>query len=722
MKSAFPSFNMNHKAIVPTPKKLQYSEGNALKPNGQVPFIRLIFATTPPGLQEIAAIIGAELTEMFGSVVTDDEDTPIALTFRFSLDDSLPHSSPEAYRLIVGDEIRVHANAFPGFLYAIATLRQLISKSEAGKMELSPCEVYDYPDIEFRCSARWLVELEGSRMMFDWGDGRENMLERYRQKIDFCMRFKINMAFFEGFEWRTDKYPKYCEDMRLLNSYAAARNVRLEFGGYTVGFGGFPGHELEGIRGLGGEYNRRSYPNGEIYACGKVPDAPFDSTRASITSDFMLKGNCRSNEALNNLKAEDLEDYVRKLEPRVLYLHNEDIATYAELVEMWSNRCPECKRRWANDEISVQDGVAGAIADGFERLYQVIASVNNPNTGYDGGRDCLVIFVSPTYGTIYDDDDTWDKICDLWVAISEGLNHSSQIMLGMREQFFRGDRPTLRLKELHDRLNNEGHGHGLFVFSVGGANLHTNSALFTAHPRLNHFFEGGRCIFNFNGGIFAGPQEIYNAEYAWNLRSPYGIDTASNLEDAKTIHLNRAVKLEYLKDDQLLKRACDLYYGEAGSIMVRFYTQRDEDHNYPAAMCYLLFQRLFKKSYVEHDRVAVERQWSGIEKQTIQALELIDEAILVVGSHSNVHSELKYLRESLVFGGKAAGIVTKVFSSTPDWLELEGEVKRLRVFVVANRPRHFTSSSEGEMNLWTGYLDGLSAFIGKWTSGATQAV
>ena len=269
---------------------------------------------------------------------------------------------------------------------------------------------------------------------------------------------------------------------------------------------------------------------------------------------------------------------------------------------------------------------------------------------------------------------------------------------------------------MHDRLNNEGHGHGLFVFSVCGADLHTNSTLFTAHPRLNHFFEGGRCIFNIDGGFFAGPQEIYNAEYAWNLRSPYGIDTATNLEEAKTSHLNRAVKLGYLKDDQLLKRACDLYYGQAGSILVNFYTQRDENNNYPAVMCYLLFQRLFLKSYAEHDRGVVERQWSGIGKQTIKALELIDEAILVLGSHSNVHSELNHLRESLVFGGKAAGIVTQVFSATPDWPWIEKEIKKLHDFVVLNRPRHFTSSFEGEMNLWTSYLDGLSAFIGKWPS------
>ena len=344
---------MNYKAIVPSPKKLKYSEGNLLRPTGNVPVIRLIFATNPPGLREIATIIGSEITEMFGAVVMTDESNPVDLTLRFSLEDALRHSSPEAYRLIIGEEVRVHVNAFPGFLYAIATLRQLISRSTSGKIELSPCEVYDYPDIEFRCAARWLVELEESRMMYDWGDGRENMLERYREKIDFCMRFKINMAFFEGFEWKTDKYPEYSEDMRLLSSYAAARNVRLEFGGYTVGFGGYPGHPLEGIRGLGGEFNPRSYLNGEIYACGKVPDAPFDPTRASIISDFMRKGNCRSNEALNKLKAEELEDYVRKLESRVLYLHNEDIATYAELVEMWSKRCPECKTRWANDDISV---------------------------------------------------------------------------------------------------------------------------------------------------------------------------------------------------------------------------------------------------------------------------------------------------------------------------------------------------------------------------------
>lgn len=695
-------------SIIPSPKEIALHGGVQVSRTSCAVY-RIVVCDPKPEVSRSAAIIAAELEEVGGEVI-EDENVTVDFTVELIVTGHLSNSSPEAYRLMIGDTIRMEANAPAGLLYAMATLRQLLARSPSGAVSLPRCQIYDYPDIEYRCAARWLVELEGSRMMYDWGDGREKMLERYRRKIDFCMRYKINMAFFEGFEWRTDKYPQYVEDIRTLNHYAAERNVMLEFGGHGIGFGGFPGHTLEGLKGLGG-YNRYSYPDGEIYSCGRVPGVDFDRFRPSITSDAMHNGTCRSNDALNALKQKELAEYVRLLEPRVLYIHNEDIAAYSEFAEMWQHRCPACRRRWPNDAIASEDGAAGAIGHGLQCLYEGISSVRNADTGYHGERDCLVIFASPTYGAMEDKDDIWDGISDFWTVVSRVMKNSSRILFCVREQFYREDGNTLRIRELADRLQREGGNHGLFGFIVSGADLYSDAALFTAAPRMNHFFAGARALFNFNGGLFASPQEIYNAEYAWNLRSPYGTDEAENCQEARALYFRRVRKLELIDQDPLLERACQLCYGEAAGEMVAFYTLRDEDCRYPATILFALFRTFFRRRYRDYNREEQERRWKGIHLQTQRAIRLIEVALQRDLPSPEVKEELVYLRTNLLAGSKVTAVVAGIWGLSPDWTAIRQQIEVLRDWIVETCPDDFTSRFEGEMSLWPGYLDKLLRFI-----------
>jgi hypothetical protein len=695
-------------AIVPLPKLIQVLEGKHLTSRNNKPSFRVNFAERPAEFTRRLDVFSEELIDLSGGTITENHDEAVDFDVTINLHKKLPNPSREAYRLIITDTIQISANDYPGMLYAVATLRQLLARNQAGQIEFPHCEIYDYPDIEFRGAARWLVELEGTRMMYDWGDGREKVLERYRRKVDFCMRHKINMAFFDGFEWKTDKYPQYVDDIRSLNNYAAARNVRLEFGGHGIGFGGFPGHTLEGIKGLG-DYNRRSYPDGEIYECGRITGASFNPHFPSVTSNAMRNGTCRSNDDLNELKKAELENYVRQLEPGVLYIHNEDISQYAELEQMWLNRCPDCRARWPEDNVASPNGAAGAIAYGMQCLYEGIASVKNPNSGYDGERDCQIIFASPAYGTFSEDDPTWQHISDFWVAVSKELGHS-QIMFCVREQFYQMNNNTLRIKQLSERMQREGGGHGLFVFVVSGADLYTNSALFAATSRLNHFFDGARAIFNFNGGLFAAPQEIYNSEYAWNLHSQFGIDKATGYNKAKEKYLSRSANLEYPETDFLLKRACELCYGDAAAEMMQFYLCRDEDNNFPAALFFQLFRRLFQKEFAQHNRAQQELKWQGIYQQTTQAITYIDAALERTLPRPEVREELLYLRSCLIFGKAITHVVADIFSATPDWKNIKNDLSELRR-LATTYPQDFTSSYEGEMNLWNGYIEELYSFI-----------
>lgn len=709
-----PMKNPNLPEVLPTPKEIISAEGGALRSQagstpGVAPVFRLLFPDDVAEIVRCAPVIAEELRDMSGATIVEDENAVADFTVSLTIEE-LPHSSSEAYRLVVGDSIEMCANAAPGLLYATATLRQLLQRNAAGEAGFYRCEIFDYPDIEYRCAACWLVDLESRRMMYDWGDGREKMLERYRRKIDFCLRHKINVAFFDGCMWQLDKYPQYAADVRVLNAYARARNVRLEFGGHGIGYAGFPGHPLQGAKGLGG-YNRRSYPNGEIYDCGKIPGAAFDQQRASVTSDAMRNGTCRSNEALNRLKQKELAEYVAALEPGVLYIHHEDIFTYDEFEQMWLNRCASCRERWPDDAIASSNGAAAAIAHGFRWLYDGVASVKNPASGYDGARDCTIIFASPNYGTCYEDDAGWEKICAYWVAISRELGAARQPLFCMREQFFNFDDNRLRLRELAERMRREGGGHGLFVLNVSGADLYANSAHFVATPRLNHFFEGARALFNFNGGLFSAPQEIYNAEYSWNLHSPFGIDEADDYESALSLYKNRYEKAEYSRPDALLQRACEICYGAAAPDMMRFYELRDDDNNFPAAMLFLLFRNLFNESYADHDRARQEKQWTGIQEQTVQAIAVVEAALRHTFPRPEARKEVEYLRACLIFGDKISALVADVFGESPDWKALEARIQELQKFVATNYPHDFTSPDEGDMSLWPKHLEQLLEFI-----------
>ncbi len=619
--------------------------------------------------------------------------------------------SGEAYRLSVTDEIGIESPTDAGILYGIASLVQLRRSNAKGGMAFPKCEIEDYPDVPYRFASRWLIELECARMAYDWGDGRENLLERYRKKIDFCMRYKINAAFFEGFEWKTDKYPGYIDDIKGLNLYARSRNVRLTFGGHVIGYGGVPGHTMAGAKGLGG-FNRVSYPDGAIYDCGRTPGG-FNPFQPSVSSDTMRNGTCRSNDALNRLKQLEIADYVRQVEPGVLYLHSEDISMYEEFRQMWLHRCEACRHRWPSDEIASREGAAGAIAHGFQSIYDGIASVRNPETGFNGTRDCLVVFVSPTYGKYHESDADWGEISDFWTTISKELGNRERILFGVREQFWSEDGKTKRIPALAERLIAEGGGHGLFAFAVGGADLFKNSALFSAAPRLNHFYQGAAGIFNFNGGLFASAQEIYNSEYTWNLFSPFGRDEAGDRESAIVLYRKRSEEMVHLPEDRLLRMALRLCYEDAAPVMEAFYALRDEENHFPLAIPYRLCRLLFSKRFEEHDRVKQERQWRGLNKVTVRAGELVDRALEYPLFESFFTEELRYLKGCLAFGARFSEVVAEVFAATSDFNALHHRIEELRNFVCEGYPSDFTSVDDGEMNLWPTYLDRLDAFIGE---------
>ena len=144
-----------------------------------------------------------------------------------------PQETGQAYVIktdLQGQRVLLFGSAPLGVLYAATTLVQLWTLDDGG-LAVPEVEVRDYPDFKYRAAADWLMRAELNRWGYDWGDGRNAYMERIKRKLDFCLRFKINMVFFDGFGWTAEKTPGYGAMMRELNSYARKRGIKLVYAG-----------------------------------------------------------------------------------------------------------------------------------------------------------------------------------------------------------------------------------------------------------------------------------------------------------------------------------------------------------------------------------------------------------------------------------------------------------------------------------------------------------
>src|SRR5947208_2900037 len=83
---------------------------------------------------------------------------------------------------------------------------------------------------------------------------------------------------------------------------------------------------------------------------------------ALACTDPSITGSCRGNEELNRLKAEELREFIRAVQPGAVYIHHEDFGGYDGTQAVWRLRAPRCRRRWPNDDLSAPDGGAGGLA------------------------------------------------------------------------------------------------------------------------------------------------------------------------------------------------------------------------------------------------------------------------------------------------------------------------------------------------------------------------
>lgn len=383
--------------------------------------------------------------------------------------------------------------------YALFTLEQLIEAGPDGaSADLSAAHVVDRPDFAWR-GISWGLWLECGVWSYDFGDGLAAFKRRALRALDLAFLNKLNLINVDGLGWNPERFPGYGALMRELAAAARLRGIRLLYTGYGAGYGAGPLHDGPVFR------NRRAYPDGEIYSCGYAPGAHREAA---------TYGTCLSNPDLLRLKQQNLREFVRSTHPGALYIHNQD--SCAIEATGWENRCPECRRRWPNDDLCAPVGMAGAFAALYDALAEAVHSVRDDDAGYDAARDCDCIFISPGYGWYDLNDEKWDRLRKYWVAVSRAMQRLPGVQIGLREQFHRDDTKALRIEQLADDLRRDGRGHGIAVAAFAGADGFCNGLLYTGTPAFSRCYKGACTVLHAAcGHAYQEPLALLCAEYAW---------------------------------------------------------------------------------------------------------------------------------------------------------------------------------------------------------------
>ncbi len=554
-----------------------------------------------------------------------------------------------------GEPVILCAASEQGCLYAVSTLLQILRVKD-DQIILGSQVIADYPDFKYRGNC-WLIMAECGIWSYDRGDGVDGYRKRANEKLDMCVRYKVNTILFDGLGWATDKFPGYADLMQEINKEARLRGIHLMYVGYGSGYGAagrglYKGKVFQ---------NRRSYPDGEEYPClGGV----------GMTDDAKLlgrfSGTCLTNIELMRLKCGELKQFVEEVQPGAMYIHNLDNDRVSK--DMWLLRCPDCRKRWPSDELDTADGMAGAYADFYDQLAECIKSVKRP--GYDADRDCVLYMVSPGYTMPNHSDEDWQTALSYWPAVSRFMKHKHNVSFMFREQFYNHDTNTLRCAQMRDALDSEGQGHEFGIIYFYGADGFHNDQLLLPTPSSYYIFKGADAVIAASGHAYQEPMQLLNAEYLWNSENSafYNLENRpTNYTDFFQLYLDMmeaGIRPEELYGNEgFLGVACKKLYGEiAGPVMAEVFALHGE-HNEPlvpfisnkdlGAGGFNPFAQLaYGVELSLQDVLKTKTKLCEIYNITTHAQNLVTDLLVKFNVNDSVWTEIEWYKESLEIGAR----------------------------------------------------------------------
>jgi len=666
-----PNINSGFQRIIPTPQSAVLTGLPARILTRDTKYSVYLKGTVGEKLKFAAEFLCREALQEFGlQLVTSellDENAITICNDYTQLNDRLDADSLQVFKneigldqgyiikSIPGEPVILCAASEQGCIHAVSSLLQLF-RAEDDRIILDSQVIADYPDFKYRGNC-WLIMAECGIWSYDRGDGIEGYCKRIIEKLDMCVRYKVNTILFDGIGWAVDRFPGYTDLMCEINRAARLRGIHLMYVGYGSGYGAagrglYKGKVFQ---------NRKSYPDGEEYPClGGV----------GMTDDAKLlgrfSGTCLTNTELMRLKCEELKQFVEQVQPGAMYIHNLDNDRVSK--DMWLLRCTECRKHWPSDDLDTADGMAGAYADFYDQLAGCIKSVKKP--GYDADRDCVLYMVSPGYTMPNHSDEDWQTALSYWPSVSRFMKHKHNVSFMFREQFHNHDTNNLRCKQMREALDSEGQGHEFGIIYFYGADGFHNDQLLLPTPSSYYIFKGADAVIAASGHAYQEPMQLLNAEYLWNSESSafYNLENRP-MNYASFFQLYLDMMEAGLRPEELygsegfLGVACRKLYGEiAGPVMAKVFALHGE-HNEPpvpfvsnkdigAGGFNPFAQLVYGVELSLSDILKTKTKLHEIYDVTAQARDLVGDLLVKLSSSDLVWTEIKWYKESLETGAR----------------------------------------------------------------------
>lgn len=707
--------------IVPEPKKIVFHQGDLGIPIGPEEACLLMS-------DEEARIPAGLIAERFKARIVSGEQAhgvhiQVNIVKDFAFARKLPADRRvEAYHLEISKNgMELSALTAEGLLRGAATLFQ-ITRRKNGRMIAPYTVINDWPNFRYRCGSDWLLNVEANRWAYDWGDGRDAFLKRIKRKLDFCFEHKINMVWFDGFGWNTERFPGYASLMRECTRYARRLGIKLVFAGYGGGYGtAYQAGEIYRCGYFGNVYrNRRPYPDGEEYEC-----CGFSSKDGS-----RRYGTCLSNEQLKSAKIEEMKRFVAEVNPGFMYIHDIDAAGWLSVKVAWKHRCGECRKHWPSDELSGADGQAGAYASWFRQVRRELSAL--PATDdYSPARDLVLIFISPLY-THYNEsgpENLWELEMQYFDDLSRLIGPEHGIEFGLREQFYyAGNRK--KIHGLRDMLEQNGNGHGIHVISFGGGDNYTSDDLTNISGTMARFYDGAESVCLSNGGMHEEPVQMLNADCLWNgSAGGYRENPASEKEAIavfKKIAAGEHKPPEIFAAGKYFDRLCGrLWDREAGKLMSRALQAR---HNGLLPVSHVWWSVTNTVAMLKNDEACSKmnwenefEHWAGREQATALAFAYARKAAAI-----SDNEDIRWFAKCLEVGGQYAEavkllILLKSGKDKTAGVRLDRAINDLEAHILKNFVIEKTDILGGDPGCWLETIAVIRQLSVKFKASATGA-
>ena len=617
--------------IIPTPQQFTYSEN-------MTPYLG--FAEIRCELAEDEKIVtGLEMLKEQYTIGTGD-----VLRFATCDDDffNQRNATEQGYILErAGGLTTAYAKTSQGAFYAMMTLLQLHGEAP------ETFKIYDRPNVRFR-GIKNTLWAETGVWSYDFGDGIENAIARIHETMDQMARSKMNLMYYDGYGWRTERFPGYDNAVHQIAEYGQKRGILLMTGGYGMSYGSAGHNNSYQGRVF---HNRRPYPDGELYDCIGTYDRSIDADENALKG--RTYGTCLSNKELADDKISELRNFMQKTGVRVLKMHHMDADEIHE--PLWKGRCACCREKFPSDDLYTADGAAGAFAAWFDYVLDSLL----PEF-----PDMVLAPVSPGYAYAKSSsDDTFYKCKKFWSAIAKYVRNKEHFLASFRELFYMHEEPKMRFELLGEEIPR------LFASFFSSGDGFYSDKIYTASAAYACFMSNAEAICAFNGMALHKPTMIANAEYFWNATNSafYNVELMGEFEP-QFDHYNKLregfIRPEGIYGDGgLLETSCALLFGDKYAKRIAdVYRATGKNGETPILTACNVelwtnytkvnFPMLWDTPASAADQHNYRERFGECALATAAARDILEEILAAEDLASNARAHLAFLHECAVMGAK----------------------------------------------------------------------